>query len=145
MVKLNTEKLSSACKARGMTVQDCCTASGLSTNQHYKIMQTRQIQDYTLFRLLEILKLEPLDLIEYERGTLTTGQSLELTRLEKRLLTNDVAAQCNVTPTTIKRMELYDSIPPLDLAYSIAKLFGRTIEECFFRVLPTETEVKKDD
>ena len=57
---------------------------------------------------------------------------LKVLRAEKDLSQADLAEKLNVSRQTINAIETEKYDPSLPLAFSIAKLFGKKIEEIFF-------------
>ncbi len=62
-------------------------------------------------------------------------------RKEKKITQLELAEQVGVIRQTITSLETYKFFPTLELAYRIAKYFGKTIEEVF---IFQEEDIKND-
>lgn len=57
---------------------------------------------------------------------------IEIERKKKKLTQEDLAKRCNVTRQTINAIENNKYDPSLSLAFKLAQLLERTVDELFF-------------
>lgn len=59
------------------------------------------------------------------------NNNIKVLRAERDMTQEDLASKIGVTRQTIIAIERNKYVPSLELAYKIAKYFGKTIEEIF--------------
>lgn len=62
----------------------------------------------------------------------TKRTNLKVLRAKHNVTQKDLARKLGVSPSTLSMIESGENTPSLELAYKIASIFGKSIEDIFF-------------
>ena len=114
---IDNGKLRAVMAGRGCTAERLAELMGISTVQAANLTRSGRMRDATLWAVADALDVDVLALLPFKPGQLTTGQSMHLARLEKRMSLDELSRCCGLGMQALRRYE-NDSLPNLSYAWS---------------------------
>lgn len=132
---VDVEVVKATMAARDWSVKQLAEKTGFEPARLKRIFKAGATSDEVIWALQDALDIKVSELLGFTPGRLTTGQSLQVTRLEAHMTVKELEAESGVNASNIRNYENDSAMPRLDMAWQIAAALDQSIERVFFRYI----------